>query len=140
MFPLEFREMLDHITGIVQVKLPASYVSVGKINHEVYQKAPRFFSFIVSLPFLSCPQKDSAEHEEYVGARSVGNREVGEQDGAYLLEKILDRDNLNRAYKRVRANEVPESGSHGKRMTGKDQGGKPAGRPTVPVAGQYLPE
>ena len=52
----------------------------------------------------SCPQKDSAEHEEYVGALSVGGREVGEQDGADLLEKILDRDNLNRAYKRVRAN------------------------------------
>ena len=52
----------------------------------------------------SCPQKDSAEYEEYVGALSVGGREVGEQDGADLLEKILDRDNLNRAYKRVRAN------------------------------------
>ena len=52
----------------------------------------------------SCPQKDSAEHEEYVGAQSVGGREVGEQDGADLLEKILSRDNLNRAYKRVRAN------------------------------------
>jgi len=52
----------------------------------------------------SCPQKDSAEHEEYVGAQSVGGREVGEQDGADLLERILSRDNLNRAYKRVRAN------------------------------------
>ena len=52
----------------------------------------------------SCPQKDSAEHEEYAGAQSVGCREVAEQDGADLLEKILHRDNLNRAYKRVRAN------------------------------------
>ena len=52
----------------------------------------------------SCLQKDSAEHEEYAGVRSVGNREVGEQDGADLLGKILERDNLNRAYKRVRAN------------------------------------
>ena len=52
----------------------------------------------------SCPQKDSAEHEEYAGAQSVGGREVGEQDGADLLERILSRDNLNRAYKRVRAN------------------------------------
>ena len=50
------------------------------------------------------PQKDSAEHEEYVGAQSVGGREVGEQGGADLLERILSRDNLNRAYKRVRAN------------------------------------
>ena len=52
----------------------------------------------------SYPQKDSAEHEGYVGAQSVGCREVAEQDGADLLERILSRDNLNRAYKRVRAN------------------------------------
>ena len=52
----------------------------------------------------SCPQKDSAEHEEYTGVQSVGGREVGEQDGADLLERILSRDNLNKAYKRVRAN------------------------------------
>ena len=53
---------------------------------------------------LNCPQMDSAEHEEYVGALSAETREVGEQDGADLLERILSRDNLNRAYKRVRAN------------------------------------
>ena len=52
---------------------------------------------------LNCPQRDSAEHEKYVGVRSVDDREVGEQDGADLLERILSRDNLNRAYKRVRA-------------------------------------
>ena len=52
----------------------------------------------------SCLQKDSAEHEEYAGVPSVDSREVAEQDGADLLEKILSRDNLNRAYKRVRAN------------------------------------
>ena len=52
----------------------------------------------------SCPQKDSAEHEEYVGAQSVGGRKVGEQDGADLLERILSRDNLNRTYKRLSAN------------------------------------
>ena len=52
----------------------------------------------------SYPQKDSAEHEEYAGVQSVDGQEVGEQDGADLLEKILSRDNLNRAYKRVRAN------------------------------------
>jgi len=51
-----------------------------------------------------CPQRNSAEHEEYVGAQSVGDQEVKEQDGADLLERILSRDNLNRAYKRVRAN------------------------------------
>ena len=51
-----------------------------------------------------CPQRDRAEHEEYAGARSVGVQEVKEQDGAELLERILNRENLNRAYKRVRAN------------------------------------
>ena len=53
---------------------------------------------------LSCPQRDSAEHEGYAGAQSVGGQEVREQDGAELLERILSRDNLNRAYKRVKAN------------------------------------
>ena len=51
-----------------------------------------------------CPQRDSAEHEEYAGARSIGGRETGEADGADLLERILSRENLNRAYKRVKAN------------------------------------
>lgn len=53
---------------------------------------------------LNCPQRDSAEHEEYEGVQSADNREVDEQGGADLLERILSRDNLNRAYKRVRAN------------------------------------
>lgn len=52
-----------------------------------------------------CPQRDSVERKEYVGARSVGIRECGERDGATdLLEQILDRDNLNRAYKQVKRN------------------------------------
>ena len=53
---------------------------------------------------LSCLQRNSAEHEGYAGAQSVGCQEGKEQDGADLLERILSRDNLNRAYKRVRAN------------------------------------
>ncbi len=53
---------------------------------------------------MGCPQKDSAEHEEYVGAQSIDGQEGKEQDGADLLERILNRDNLNRAYKRVKAN------------------------------------
>ena len=51
-----------------------------------------------------CPQRDSVEREEYAGARSASNREDGERDGAGLLERILDRDNLNRAYKQVKRN------------------------------------
>ena len=52
----------------------------------------------------SCLQRDSAEHKEYAGAQSAGIREGKEADGADLLERILDRYNLNRAYKRVKAN------------------------------------
>ena len=51
-----------------------------------------------------CLQRDSAEHEEYAGAQSAGVREGTEADGAELLERILSRENLNRAYKRVKAN------------------------------------
>ena len=51
-----------------------------------------------------CPQRDSAEHEEYTGARSADSRELTETGGADLLERILDRNNLNRAYRQVRAN------------------------------------
>ncbi|MCI7027600.1 MAG: reverse transcriptase [Clostridiales bacterium] len=43
------------------------------------------------------------EHEGYAEAQSTGRREGKERDGAGgLLEAILNRDNLNRAYKRVR--------------------------------------
>ena len=49
-------------------------------------------------------QRDGAEHEEYAGAQSAGGREGKEADGADLLERILSRENLNKAYKRVRAN------------------------------------
>ena len=49
-------------------------------------------------------QRDSVEHEEYAEAYSANSREVEEKDGADLLEKVLSRDNLNRAYKRVKAN------------------------------------
>ena len=52
----------------------------------------------------SCLQRDSAEHEEYAGAQSAGVLEGREADGADLLERILNRDNLNKAYKRVKAN------------------------------------
>lgn len=49
-------------------------------------------------------QRDSVEHEEYAEAYSTECQKVEERDGADLLEKVLDRDNLNRAYKRVKAN------------------------------------
>lgn len=44
------------------------------------------------------------EHEEYAEACSTENREVDRKDGADLLEKVLSKENLNKSYKRVKAN------------------------------------
>ena len=44
------------------------------------------------------------KHEEYAEAYSTEVQKVEERDGADLLEKVLDRDNLNKAFKRVKAN------------------------------------
>ena len=44
------------------------------------------------------------EHKEYAEAYSINNREAEERNGADLLEKVLDRGNLNKAYKQVKAN------------------------------------
>ena len=49
-------------------------------------------------------QRDSVEHEEYAEAYSTECQEVEERDGADLLEKVLEGENLNKAYKRVKAN------------------------------------
>ena len=50
-------------------------------------------------------QRDSVEHKGYAEAQSTDRREGKERDSASdLLEAILDRDNLNRAYKRVKRN------------------------------------
>lgn len=53
-----------------------------------------------------CPQRDSTECKGYAGAQSADQPENGERavGGPRLLEKILDRSNLNSAYKRVKAN------------------------------------
>lgn len=55
-------------------------------------------------PTRGCLQRDSAEHEEYSGALSTNYQEIAEADGASLLEKVLARENLNKAYQRVRVN------------------------------------
>ena len=50
-------------------------------------------------------QRESVEHEEYAEAHSDEQMETREQDNARdLMEEILDRDNLNKAYKRVKTN------------------------------------
>lgn len=53
-----------------------------------------------------CPQRDSAEHEGYAEVRRSFRSIWKEKDSAQpeLLEKILYKDNLNRAFKRVKAN------------------------------------
>ena len=50
------------------------------------------------------PQEDSAEHEGPKGACSTATREAEEMVGKGLMERILDRNNLNRAFKKVKAN------------------------------------
>ena len=54
----------------------------------------------------SCLQRDNAEREGYVRAHRSFNRIWKERDSAEpdILGKILNKDNLNRAYKRVKAN------------------------------------
>ena len=54
----------------------------------------------------SCSQRDSAERKGYVRAHRSFNRIWKERDSAEpdILSKILEKDNLNRAYKRVKAN------------------------------------
>ena len=54
----------------------------------------------------SCLQRDSAERKGYVRAHRSFNRIWKERDSAEpdILGKILNKDNLNRAYKRVKAN------------------------------------
>ena len=55
------------------------------------------------------PQKNSAEHEGYAGVHSPGrisenNIIDADKSEDRLLEQILDRDNLNKAFKRVKSN------------------------------------
>ena len=53
---------------------------------------------------LGFGQRDSVEREEYDKALSTDRQEAKEQNGAELRERILDRENLNRAYKQVKSN------------------------------------
>ena len=100
----------------------------------------------------SCPQRDSTECEGYVGAQSAVRPENEETAGRSqkLLEAILHRDNLNRAYKRVKANKgapgvdgmtveeaLPWLKEHGKEMTEEIRSGKY--KPT-PVRRKEIPK
>ena len=57
----------------------------------------------------SCLQRDSAERKGYARAHRSFHRIWKERDSAEpdILGKILNKDNLNRAYKRVKANKPP---------------------------------
>ena len=83
-----------------------------------------------------CPQRDSTECEGHAGAQSAVRPENGERAvrTPKLLERILSRDNLNNAYKRVKANKgapgvdgmtveeaLPWLKEHGKYPTGEVQ-------------------
>lgn len=87
----------------------------------------------------SCPQRDSMECEGYAGTQS--SVQPGKEETAgrsqKLLEAILYRDNLNRAYKRVKANKgapgvdgmtveeaLPWLKEHGKEMSEAIRSGK----------------
>ncbi|MDR9507287.1 group II intron reverse transcriptase/maturase [Brevibacillus agri] len=66
------------------------------------------------LPAEGSPQKNRAEHEGYAGvhipARIAETDDTNANESKEgLLEKIISRDNLNEAFKRVKANK----GSHG---------------------------
>ena len=87
----------------------------------------------------SCLQRDSTECEGYAGAQSAvqpGNEETAGRSQK-LLEAILYRDNMNRAYKRVKANKgapgvdgmtveeaLPWLKEHGKEMSEAIRSGK----------------
>ncbi len=52
-----------------------------------------------------CLQRDGVERKEYAGVRSANPRDGKERGGENdLLESILDRENLNRAYTQVKRN------------------------------------
>ena len=92
----------------------------------------------------SCSQRDSAERKGYVRAHRSFNRIWKERDSAEpdILGKILGRDNLNRAYKRVKANKgaagidgmtveeaLPYLKEHGKELRERIRSGKYTPKP-----------
>ena len=56
------------------------------------------------IPKGSCPGQDRLEAEEEPEARSMSRRDMREKNGGELLERIVSRENMVRAYKQVRKN------------------------------------
>ena len=66
------------------------------------------------LPSEDSTRKDNAEHEGYAGVHNPvriteNNNTNADESEKGLLEKIVSRDNLNKAFRKVKANK----GSHG---------------------------
>ena len=78
----------------------------GRINRSLKYNPERRNGHMNAENKDSCSQRDSAERKGYVRAHRSFNRIWKERDSAEpdILGKILDKDNLNRAYKRVKAN------------------------------------
>ena len=53
---------------------------------------------------VNCPLLDRVEPESKAGVRSISLRAIGRKDGADLFERILERDNLNQAFRQVKRN------------------------------------
>ena len=53
---------------------------------------------------VSCLQRDTVEQEGYAEALSDTTTQLEEQNGVMLLKRILHRDSLNEAFKRVKRN------------------------------------
>lgn len=82
-----------------------------RINRSLKYDPERRNGHMIAENKDSCSQRDSAEREGYVRAHRSFNRIWKERDSAEpdILGKILDKGNLNRAYKRRQTKERPES-------------------------------
>ena len=107
------RNALKEVT-IAQSSAERTEVSRGHSSREVKDRINRSLEYdperrnehMGTENKESCSQRDSAERKGYVRAHRSFNRIWKERDSAELdiLGKILNKDNLNRAYKRVKAN------------------------------------
>ena len=107
------RNALKEVT-IAQSSAERTEVSRGHSSREVKDRINRSLKYdperrngqMDAENKESCLQRDSAERKGYVRAHRSFNRIWKERDSAEpdILGKILNKDNLNRAYKRVKAN------------------------------------
>ena len=102
-----YREVMLNVQKSAEVIVAEVFFSVkDRINRSPWYNWERRNGQMGTENRESYSQRDSAERKGYVRAHRSFNRIWKERDSAEpdLLGKILDRDNLNRAYKRVKAN------------------------------------